>query len=66
MKKMLLLVAMLALLSGCATSPMGRSQLIMMSDSDMNAMGDKAFLSLVQKTPLVKDRQANAYVDCVA
>ena len=68
-KPLLLLLSLLiglSTLSGCATSPMGRSQLIMMSDSDMNAMGDKAFLSLVQKTPLVKDRQANAYVDCVA
>ena len=56
----------LATLSGCATSPMGRSQLIMMSDAEMNAMGNQAFLTLVQKTPVVKDPQANAYVDCVA
>jgi len=67
MKKILLLMMIsLATLSGCATSPMGRSQLIMMSDSEMNAMGDKAFLSLVQSSQLVTDRQANAYVDCVA
>lgn len=66
MKKLILLIAILATLSGCATSPMGRSQFIVMSDSEMNAMGNKAFLSLVQKTPVVTDRQANAYVDCVA
>jgi predicted Zn-dependent protease len=65
-KKIILITLSLAILSGCATSPMGRSQLIMMSDNEMNAMGDKAFLSLVQKGPMVTDRQANAYVDCVA
>ncbi len=61
----LMMIGLLAL-SGCATSPMGRSQLIMMSDAEMNAMGNQAFLTLVQKTPVVKDPQANAYVDCVA
>ena len=66
MKPLMLLMLSLTLLAGCASSPMGRSQLIMMSDQEMNAMGDKAFLSLVQKGPLVSDRQANAYVDCVA
>jgi predicted Zn-dependent protease len=66
MNKIFLLLTSLATLTGCATSPLGRSQFIVMSDGEMNAMGDKAFLSLVQKTPLVTDRQANAYVDCVA
>jgi len=66
MNKIFLLLVGLAFLSGCATSPLGRSQLIVMSDSEMNTMGNQAFLSLVQKTPIVTDRQANAYVDCVA
>lgn len=67
MKKLLLpLAACLAAATGCATSPLGRSQLILMPDNQMSTMGSQAFLSLRQKTPTLRDPQANAYVDCVA
>ncbi len=65
MKKILLLVGMAAL-TGCATSPLGRSQLMLMPDSEMAALGNQAFLNLRQKTPLASNRRANAYVECVA
>ncbi|MFM8331610.1 MAG: M48 family metallopeptidase [Candidatus Methylumidiphilus sp.] len=56
----------LAVMNGCATSPLGRSQLIMMPDSDMAQLGGQTFLSLQQQTPTLKDPKANAYVECVA
>jgi len=52
--------------TGCATSPMGRSQLTLMPDNEMSAMGGQAFQNLRQKTPVLKDPKANAYVECVA
>jgi len=61
-----LLLAEVFTLSGCATSPMGRSQLTLMPDSEMSAMGGQAFLNLRQKTPLLQNQRANDYVECVA
>ncbi len=66
MKKTLLLLVGALGVAGCATSPLGRSQLMLMSDDQMSALGSQAFLNLRQKTPVVGDQRANAYVDCVA
>jgi predicted Zn-dependent protease len=53
------------LLIGCATSPTGRKQLMLVSDSQMNDMGLQAFQQLKQQTPIDKDSHDNAYVNCV-
>src|SRR3569833_951286 len=54
------------LLSACATSPTGRSQLTLLPDSQMSAMGKQAFEEMQQKTPKETDPKLTAYVSCVA
>lgn len=55
-----------ALLSGCATSPTGRSQLIMVSEASMSQMGASAFAQMRQDQPISYDGKTNGYVTCVA
>ena len=55
----------MALASGCATSPSGRSQLILMPDSQMDQMGLQAFTNIKDKTPVESKRTTNRYVQCV-
>ena len=64
--RLTLLIVFIALQSGCTTSPTGRSQLVLMPDSQMNQMGLQAFTNLKQKTPAEKNRKTNDYVLCVA
>lgn len=67
MKKIVLpLLACMLALGGCATSPLGRSQLTLLPESQMASLGDQAFLSLREQTPTLRDPQANTYVECVA
>lgn len=53
-------------LLGCATSPTGRKQFIMIDDSEMNVMGVEAFKDIKSKTPIENDPRINAYVKCIA
>lgn len=53
------------LLSACATSPTGRSQFIMVSDQEMDNMGQQTFAQMKQQKPPVQDAAANAEVACV-
>jgi len=62
----LLYVLSAALVVGCATSPLGRRQLKLVSDEQMTQMGIAAFTDLKQKTPETKDAKVSAYVNCVA
>lgn len=66
MNKLSRLLAVILWLTGCATTPLGRTQFTMLSDSQVAQMGDQAFLNLKNKTPLDGDRRSNAYVECVA
>lgn len=50
----------------CATSPLGRRQLKLVSDEQMTQMGVASFTDLKQKTPETKDAKASGYVNCVA
>jgi len=54
------------LLTQCATSPTGIKQLKLFPDSQMVAMGVTAFDEIKSNTPVSRDRQATAYVNCVA
>lgn len=58
--------AVTVLAAACATSPTGRSQLKLVSDSQMDQMGVTAFQQMKQKIPPTKDAKASAYVNCVA
>ena len=59
-------LALLAVLHGCATSPLGRSQLRLYSESDMDSMGAAAFTEMRRETPASRSTELNRYVDCVA
>lgn len=66
MKTVGLLGIFTILLVGCATSPLGRSQLALVSDEQLNKMGAQAFQQIEQETPRSTDAGVNAYVRCVA
>lgn len=66
MRHTALALATLSLVTACATSPLGRSQLILVSGDQMNQMGIASFNDMKQKIPLSKDGKASAYVSCVA
>ncbi len=59
-------IALFSLLSACATSPTGRSQLIYMPDTQLNQMGLQAFDNLKKEKPLSKNSQYNQFVYCIA
>ena len=63
--RLISLILGVALASGCATSPTGRSQLVLMPDSQMDQMGLQAFTNIKNKTPIDKKRTTNRYVQCV-
>ncbi len=60
------LTVTLALLLGCATSPTGRSQLVLMPDNEINQMGLQAFTSIKKETRVERSTVTNRYVQCVA
>ncbi|WP_372716473.1 M48 family metallopeptidase [Immundisolibacter sp.] len=66
MLKHCFLLLSLTLLTACATSPLGRSQLQLFSDTDLSQMGLAAYDDIRKKEPRDNDPAANAYVRCVA
>ena len=62
----IVLALLCCLLTGCATSPTGRSQFIYMSDSQMNQMGLQAFDNLKKEKPRSKSTQYTQFVNCIA
>jgi len=56
----------LLVLVSCATSPLGRRQMMMMPDAQLNQMGIKSFAAYKQKLPIEKDSTTNRYVRCIA
>jgi len=61
------LVAVIVVLeAGCATSPLGRRQLRLMSGNHVAQMGASAFQDIKQETPQSTDTSQQRYVRCVA
>jgi predicted Zn-dependent protease len=56
----------LGVVAACVTSPLGRQQLKIMPDSQMDAMGVQAFQQMKSSQPIERDSALNAYVRCVA
>ena len=54
------------LLGACATSPTGRSQLILFPDAQVDQMGAAAFSELKRETPGSGNAATNDYVRCIA
>ncbi len=66
LKKLILTLTSCLLLSACATSPTGRSQLIYMPDTQMNQMGLQAFSDLKSKKPISQNSTYNQFASCIA
>ncbi|MGD8629767.1 MAG: M48 family metallopeptidase [Gammaproteobacteria bacterium] len=64
--RLFVLLTAFVLLAGCATSPTGRSQLVLMPESEINQMGLQAFTTIKQETRVDHSTATNRYVQCVA
>lgn len=60
------IILCLLAVQGCATSPLGRSQLTLMPESQMNQMGLQAFDQFKKGKPIEQSPTVNRYVHCVA
>lgn len=60
------LVIMSGLLLACTSSPLGRKQLLLVPNDQMNGMGLAAFEEMKGTLPVETDPGVNAYVRCVA
>jgi predicted Zn-dependent protease len=63
--RLFVLITALALQAGCTTSPTGRSQLVLMPDSEINQMGLQAFTTIKKETKIERSTVTNRYVQCV-
>jgi predicted Zn-dependent protease len=57
---------LLMMLSSCATSPEGRSQLRLLPEEQINSMGVESFEQIKQQTPESQNAKMRAYVQCIA
>ena len=64
--KLLLTLVVSCVLTACAKSPMGRNQLMMMPDTQVNQMGLQAFTQLKQTKPVSRNPHYINFVNCVA
>lgn len=66
LKKTVVAGAAILLASACVTSPTGRSQLILMSDAQVDQMGLQAFNTLKRDKPINHDARLNQVANCIA
>lgn len=66
MRPTAVLLALPALAVACATSPTGRSQLMIVSDAQMTEMGVAAFQEMKKEMTISGDAAVRRYVECVA
>jgi len=59
-------VCLSLLVSACATSPTGRSQMLLVSEAQMAAMGEEAFAQLKQEHAVSENQSLTRYVNCVS
>jgi predicted Zn-dependent protease len=60
------IILALVFVVACVTSPLGRKQLMLVPDAQMDAMGTQAFKEMKAKTKIENDPAWNRYVRCVA
>jgi len=65
LKKVFFTVAIGSVLTACATSPTGRSQLIFMPDSQMSQLGLQAFDQMKREKPVNKSESFNQTAQCI-
>ncbi|AYF32844.1 peptidase [Vreelandella alkaliphila] len=61
----LAVAALCASVAACSTSPTGRSQLLLLSDDQLNQMGQQAFAQYQQDIPTA-GQASHRYVQCIA
>lgn len=61
-----ILILTVAVVSACATSPLGRKQLVFFPDEQLDEMGVAAYAQAKKETPPSNDVVENRYVTCVA
>ncbi len=66
MRRHLFALGLVWMLAACATSPTGRSQLILLPEAQLAQMGFQAFEQIKRKERIESDPAVNAYVRCVA
>lgn len=59
-------LCMMVLVSSCATSPEGRSQLKLLPDDQIDSMGVQSFEQIKKDTPESSNANVRAYVQCIA
>ena len=60
------LILLMVLIVGCTTSPLGRGQLIIFPEEDIERMGEDAFRDIKKRTKRDYDPDLINYVECVA
>ena len=66
MRALILISIVIFFLSACATSPTGRSQVLLYSDNQLSEMGSQAFTSMKESLNVSSKRVDNNYVQCIA
>ena len=66
MIRALILLGVVVLMTACATSPTGHTQLQLFPEEQMAELGQAAYQELKQKTPTADDPRMTHYVRCVA
>jgi len=67
MKQLIILQLLILLfITGCATSPMGRKQFILIGDQQMNEMGIASFQKMKTSAKVSHSPKTKRYVECVA
>ena len=64
--KVLAVAGLASVLSACATSPTGRNQVLLYSETQMAEMGGQAFSSMKEELKVSSKQVENTYVQCVA
>lgn len=64
--KLVLTLLIILFLTGCATTPTGRTQLAFMPDNEVEAMGLQAFSDLKTEKNISQNVHENQFVQCVA
>lgn len=59
-------ILLATVLAGCAVSPTGRQQLMLMGPGQLDGMGTQAFAQMQAEKPLIREAGLNRYVRCVA
>ncbi len=66
MRQIVIYSLLLALLPACTTSPVGRRQLQLVPETQLDTMGEQSFAALKKSTPLTDNPKLRAYVVCIA